>query len=78
MVILISCIIIHEINDIYFCNVCLNFLMIHLNMVLISRSRSNSRSNTKDSEKNGLFHNYILILCQSLLKWEEIFYSKVN
>ena len=43
--------IIHQINDIYFCSVCLNFLMIHLNMVSMSRSRSNSRLNTQNSEK---------------------------
>ena len=49
--VLIWCILFHQINDIYFCSVCLNFLMIHLNMVSISRSRSNSRSNTKNSEK---------------------------
>ena len=51
IVVLISCIIIHQIYDIYVCSVCLNFLMIHLNMVSISRSRSHSGSNTKNSEK---------------------------
>ena len=60
MVVLISCIIIHHIYDIYFCTVCLNFLLIHLNMVLISRSMSNSRSNTKNSEK---WANFITVFC---------------
>ena len=34
--------------------------MIHLNIVSISRSRSNSMSNTKDSEKSAYF---ILFFC---------------
>ena len=62
--VLISCIIIHQIYDVYFCSVCLNFLMIHLNMVSISWSRSNSRSNTKNSEKKCSFHNFLLLLYQ--------------
>ena len=56
--VLIICILFHQNNDIYFCSVCLNFLMIHLNMVLMSRS--NSRSNTKNSEKMA---NFIIIFC---------------
>ena len=51
----------YQINDIYFCSVCLNFLLIHLNMVLISRSRSNSMSNTKNSEKKLIYYYLFLI-----------------
>ena len=36
----------------------LEFLMLHLNMVSISSSRSNVRSNTKSSEKRA---NFIII-----------------
>ena len=43
------------------CSVCLNFLMIHLNMVIISRLRSNSRSNTKNSVV------YLNFLCSHVL-----------
>ena len=63
MVVLISCIIIHQIYYMNFCSECLNFLMINLNMVSISRSRSNSRSNTKNSEKRA---NFISIFCYSI------------
>ena len=68
--------------------------MIHINMVSISGSWSNSRSNTKNSGKwlnaqlsyviipkvlgKGSLHNCLLLLYQSLLKWEEMLYSKVN
>ena len=38
----------------------LNFLMIHLNMGSMLRSRSYSRSNTKNSEKMAYF---IIIFC---------------
>ena len=58
--VLIWCILFHQINDIYFCSVGLNFLMVHLNMVSISRSRSNSRSNTKISKKMA---NFNIIFC---------------
>ena len=34
-----------------FCCICLNFFKIHLNVVSMERSRSNSRSNTENSEK---------------------------
>ena len=60
IVVLISCFIIHQIYDIYFCSVCLNFLMIHLNIVSISWSMSNSRSNTKKSVYFITFFSYCL------------------
>ena len=44
----------HYINDIYFCCICLNFLKIPLNVVSMERSRSNSRSNTKNSAKRQI------------------------
>ena len=47
--IIVLLVLIHQIND--FCSVCLNFFVIHLHMVTISSSMSNSRSNTKNSEK---------------------------
>ena len=47
-------------------------------MVLLERSRSNSRSNTKNSEKKGKLRYYLLLFYQSLLEWEEALYTKVN
>ena len=85
---------IYQINGICFCSMCLNWFMIHINMVSISGSWSNSRSNTKNSGKwlnaklsfviipkilgKGSLQNCLLLLYQSLLKWEEMLYSKVN
>ena len=43
----------HHINDIYFCCICLNFFKIPLNVVSMERSRSNSRSNMKNSAKKA-------------------------
>ena len=51
---------IHHINDIYFCCICLNFIKIPLNVVSMERSRSNSRSNTKNSAKKANCH---IIFC---------------
>ena len=39
--------------DIYFCCICFNFFKIPLNVVSMERSRSNSRSNTKNSAKEA-------------------------
>ena len=44
----------HDINDIYFCCICLNFFKILLNVVSVERSRSNSRSNMKNSAKRQI------------------------
>ena len=44
----------HHINDIYFCCICLNFFKIPLNVVSMERSRSNSRSNMKNSAKRQI------------------------
>ena len=44
----------HHINDVYFCCICLNFLKIPLNVVSMERSRSNSRSNMKNSAKRQI------------------------
>ena len=68
----------HDINDIYFCCICLNFFKILLNVVSMERSRSNSRSNMKNSAKKGKLPYYLLLFYQSLLKWEELLYTTVN
>ena len=47
--IIVLLILIHQIND--FFSVCLNFFKLHLYMVTISRSMSNSRPNTKKEKK---------------------------
>ena len=44
----------HHISDIYFCCICLNFFKIHLNGASLESSRSNSRSNMKNSEKRQI------------------------
>ena len=37
----------HNINDIYYCYLCLNFFKIPLNVVSMERSRSNMRNSAK-------------------------------
>ena len=44
----------HHINDVNCCCICLNFLKILLNVVSMERSRSNSRSNMKNSAKRQI------------------------
>ena len=56
----ISFILINLINGIHFLSLCLNFFMIHLNMVSIARSRSNSRSHKKKTMEKGLFPRCLL------------------
>ena len=49
-------------NDIYFCCICLNFFKIHLNVVSMESSMSNSRPNTKNSEKRQIVLLHFIIL----------------
>ena len=59
---LIYCILIHHISDINFCCICVNFFMVTLNVVSIEKSRSNSRSITKNSAKKLIAILYFVIL----------------
>ena len=72
----IQFILINKINGIHFLSLCLNFFMIHLNIVSIARSRSNSRSHKKKQWKKAYFPDVFCNYRKVCLNGKKCYISK--